>query len=47
MADNQEHADLAAKVAEAHEQMTGEPATPDEYGLIQAVTRDFLNEANK
>lgn len=47
MADNQEHAELTAEVVQAHEEMTGEPATSTEYGMIQAVTRDFLNEASK
>jgi len=46
MADNREHAQLTNQVVQAHEELTGEPPTPVEYGTIQAVTRDYLNEAN-
>lgn len=47
MADNQEHANLTAQVVQAHEELTGEAPTPVEYGTIQAVTRDYLNEAGQ
>lgn len=47
MGDNREHADLTNQVVQAHEAMTGEPPTPVEYGTIQAVTRDYLNEASQ
>lgn len=47
MADNREHAELTARVVQAHEDMTGEAPTSTEYGMIQAVTRDSLNEANR
>lgn len=47
MADNQNHAELTAQVVQAHENLTGEAPTPTEYGMIQAVTRDYLNEENK
>lgn len=47
MADNREHAELTSQVVQAHEDLTGEAPTPVEYGTIQAVTRDYLNEENK
>lgn len=47
MADNREHAALTNQVVQAHEELTGEPPTPVEYGTIQAVTRDYLNEASQ
>lgn len=42
-----EHADLTALVVEAYEVATGEAPTPVEYGEIEAVTRDYLNEENR
>jgi len=47
MADNREHAELTSQVVQAHEELTGEPPTPVEYGTIQAVTRDYLSETDK
>lgn len=47
MADSQEHAELTAQGVQAHEDLTGEAPTPTEYGMIQAVARDWLNEASK
>lgn len=47
MADSREHAELTNQVVQAHEEMTGEPPTPVEYGTIQAVTRDYLNEETR
>lgn len=47
MADNREHAELTAQVVEAYEVATGEAPTPVEFGTIQAVTRDYLNEENR
>lgn len=47
MAENQQHAELTAQVVQAHEALTGEAPDPAEYGMIQAVTRDYLNEESK
>lgn len=44
MSDNREHAELIQQVVSAHEELTGEAPTPVEYGVIQAVARDYLNE---
>jgi hypothetical protein len=44
MADQNEHTALTAEVVQAHEDMTSRAPTPVEYGTIQAVVRDYLDE---
>lgn len=47
MGKQDDHSALTEQVIAAHEEMTGETPTPVEYGTIQAVVRDYLNEESK
>jgi hypothetical protein len=44
---SEQHAHLVDQVVAAHEELTGEAPDPCEYGMIQAVVRDELNEETR